>query len=516
MREAKLVVVSTALLAAMACASVSRQFIAQARLSHSGVTPAGSTRAVQDLGQELRQLFGDQAAANTVWGVHVRSLDRNETLYALNDQTPLIPASTVKVLTLAAAADLLGWDHRYQTELLTTAAIEGGTLGGDLVVRGTGDPTIHAPDGPAPDLFSVWAAELSRHGIQQVDGRLIGDDDALDGGQVEPWAGLGAGWAWNDLVFGFAAPGGALQYRAGVVELTVQPGSRPGAAVTAQIDDPASGLQLLNRMVTGERESESTFTLRRLPGQEILVLGGSVPAGTLPLRRLVSVNNPTAYFVNAFRQALEVNGITVSGNAVDVDDLPRDAIAALRRDPERLAVHYSPPLSELAIDMMKESRNLYAETILQTLGARFGKGAAEAGPDVIGDLLESWNVEPDQFTIADGSGLSRYNLVTAAALVAVLAQMQRNPRDATLFQATLPTAGEDGTLGSRMVGTAAEGNARAKTGSMTSVRTLAGYVDTPAGERLAFAIMANNFQAPRAQILGIIDRAVAAMAASSR
>jgi len=455
-------------------------------------------------------------ANNTVWGVHIRSLTRNETLYKLNDRIPLTPASVVKILTLAAAANHLGWNYKYQTELLATAEIEGGILQGDLIVRGTGDPTIHAQDRPVPDLFSKWITELRRRGIQKIDGNIIGDDDALDGGQLESWTGLGFGWSWDDLVFGFSAPGGALQYRKSVVELTVQPGNWSGANVIAKLDDPANGLQLLNRMVTGERESNSTFTLRRLPGQNTLMLDGSVPLGTGAFRRFVSVNNPTNYFVRALQKALELNGISVSGAAIDIDDLPRESIIDLQHKAYRLNVHYSPPLSEIAMKMMKESQNLYAENLFLTLGTHFDDSLSRSGQNVIGELLESWNVTPNQFSIADGSGLSRYNLITAEAVVTVLEQMHQNSSEAKFFEATLPISGKDGTLISRMIGTAAEGNVQAKTGSMTGVRTLAGYVDTSGSERLAFAIMANNFLTPPSQIVNIIDQAVAVMAEFSR
>ena len=482
-----------------------------------GTTPAGASRAVRDLGQSLTELFTEPAAAHAVWGVQVRSLDQHETLYRLNDHTLLIPASTLKILTLAAAADQLGWDYRYETQFLATAAIEQGTLRGDLIVRGSGDPTIHAPDGRSDDdLFSRWAADLGRLGIRRIDGRLIGDDNVVDGGASEPWAGLGDGWAWNDLAFGFATPGGALQYRENVVELIVEPGNHTGAPVTARVDDPASGLQLVNRMVTAEPGSDSTFTLRRLPGQGILVLGGSIPVGAPTVHRMVSVDNPTTYFVNVLRRVLERHGISVGGDAVDVDDLPVEALASLQRQAHVLVTYHSPPLSEIAVDMMKRSQNLYAETLLRTLGTHVGGGAAASGQEVVGDLLESWNVAPDQFAIADGSGLSRYNLVTADTLVRVLERMRLDPRDPAPFEGTLPIAGRDGTLASRMAGTAAEGNARAKTGAMTSVRALAGYVQTRDGERLAFAILANNFQVPPSQIIDIVDRAVVALAAFTR
>ena len=222
------------------------------------------------------------------------------------------------------------------------------------------------------------------------------------------------------------------------------------------------------------------------------------------------------YFVRALQKAFEINGISVSGDALDIDDLSRESIIDLQHKAYQLNVHYSPPLSEIAMEMMKESQNLYAENLFLTLGTHFDNGLSHSGQNVIEGLLKSWNVAPDQFSIADGSGLSRYNLITAGAIVTVLEQMKRNSSEDKIFEATLPIAGKDGTLLSRMIGTAAEGNVQAKTGSMTGVRTLAGYVNTASNERLAFAIMANNFLAPPSQIINIIDRAVAVMAEFNR
>ena len=446
----------------------------------------------------------------------MRSLDRSETLYRLNDRTLLMPASTLKILTLAAAAERLGWDFRYETQLLSAAAVERGLLEGDLIVRGTGDPTINRPDVGQDDLFAQWADELNAVGIQRIEGRIIGDDRALSNGEDGVWSGLGAGWAWDDLPFGFATPSGALQQRENVADLVLQPGLQPGTPSTAQLDHATGGLELVNRVMTGEPDDELTLSLHRLPGQPTLVITGSIPANSLAVRRRVSVDNPTSFFVGVLRQSLELNGITVGGPAVDIDDLPPEE----HPDPEgphrTLAVHRSPPLSEIAVDMMKRSQNLYAETLLRTLGAQAGEGSTTGGQGVIKNLLESWDIDDNEFILADGSGLSRYNFLTANVLVAVLDRIRAAPRHARPFEATLPIAGLDGTLESRMVGTVASGNARGKTGTMSNVRALAGYVETRDGEHLAFAILANNFSNPPAEIIETIDQAVVQLAEFGR
>lgn len=493
-----------------ACApeSALRQNVASAARG----APDDADPAVRALAGDLSRLFARPAVAHAVWGAQVRSLARGDTLYSLNEHTLLDPGSTTKIVTLAAAADRLGWDYRYETRLVTAAPVEQGVLRGDLVAHGTGDPTINAP-GAGADLFEKWAAELRAAGIERIDGRIVGDDRALAG---DVWTGLGPGWGWDDLGFGFATPSGALQHRENVVAIVVEP-TAPGKPAVVRFD-PASGLQLINRVRTAGRATEPAWTLRRPPGRSALVLDGAIPAGAPAESRLVSVANPTDFFVAALRRTLIREGIPVTGAAVDVDSLPHAAPAAGAEAEARrvLAVHRSAPLSEIAVPMMKRSQNLYAESLLRTLGAESPSGSAADGVAAVAGVLESWGLDRRQFHVADGSGLSPRNALTAAALVIVLERLHGYPGRRTHFERTLPVAGRDGTLARRMRGSAAAGSARAKTGTKTDVGALAGYVDAAGGERLAFAILVNNFRTPATEIVGIIDAAVERLAAFSR
>ncbi len=197
------------------------------------------------------------------------------------------------------------------------------------------------------------------------------------------------------------------------------------------------------------------------------------------------------FFLGALRAALETGGIAVGGPVVDLDDLGQDA-----PDPESatpIASFRSAPLSTLAIRLMKISQNLYADTFLTTLSAA-PPATPSAGRATVRSVLASWGVPDDGLIQRDGSGLSRYDYVTSEALVTILTHVDRDARLRGPFEASLPIAGRDGTLSNRMKGTPAEGNVRAKTGSMSNVRALAGYVTTADGEPLVFSIMANNFE----------------------
>ncbi len=191
----------------------------------SGTTATKSARAsaaVRQLQTDLTNVFGAAIMSRGVWAVDVRSLDTGEKLYQLNQDRLMMPASNLKIVTLAAAADTLGWDYRFPTSLETSATIEAGTLKGDLVIRGGGDPTINSRDKRAAAVLDEWAAALRAAGIQQIDGRIIGNDQVFDD------EGIGPGWAWDYLQFGYAAPVGALQFNEDVATLDRPPGSAGG------------------------------------------------------------------------------------------------------------------------------------------------------------------------------------------------------------------------------------------------------------------------------------------------
>jgi serine-type D-Ala-D-Ala carboxypeptidase/endopeptidase (penicillin-binding protein 4) len=459
---------------------------------------------VRQLRDDLGQVFAAPVAARGVWGVDVRSLDTGERLFEHDAGKLMMPASNMKILTLAAAAETLGWDYRYTTTLETTGAIEDGVLHGDLIVRGTGDPTINSRSGRAARVLDEWIGALTAAGIRRIDGRLIGDDQAFDD------EGLGAGWAWDYLQYGYAAPVGALQYNEDVAALVVTPASTAGAPPIVHLD-AGSGLTLLNRAVTTAEGAETTIDYRRHLEQPILEVRRMIAIGAKPVTRSVAVVNPTVFFVQSLKDALVARGIEVSGPAVDFDDVAPELATStqMHSTPRVLASTSSPPLREIAVVLMKSSQNLYAETLLKTVGAtRGGLGTIGAGQSVLRDLLKAWKVPDDSYVAVDGSGLSRYNYVTAETLTTVLEQMYRDPRHRDAFVATLPIAGKDGTVSTRMRRTRAEGNAVAKTGSISNVRSLSGFVRTRDGEMVVFSILANDFVIPSPTINWIADLAV--------
>jgi D-alanyl-D-alanine carboxypeptidase/D-alanyl-D-alanine-endopeptidase (penicillin-binding protein 4) len=447
-------------------------------------------------------VFGAPIMIRGVWGVDVRSLDTGETIFDVNADKLMMPASNMKIVTLATAAECLGWDYRFSTTLETDAPIEGSVLKGDLSIRGGGDPTINTRDNRAAAVFDEWAAALRAAGIATIEGRILGDDQAFDE------EGLGAGWAWDYLQFGYAAPVGALQYNENIAELTLAPGSVAGEPAVVRLA-AGTGLTILNRMVTGAAGTAETVDFRRRLDGPVLEVIGSVPVGAAAVTRNVAVANPTIFFAQAVKDALVARGISVSGDAMDLDDVA-PALATNSNGARRvLATSQSPPLRDVATVLMKVSQNLYAETLLKSLGSAGGAlGTTSAGRAVVREVLGGWSVPDDAYVVYDGSGLSRYNYVTPRAVTTILERVFRDPRHKEAFYATLPIAGKDGTIASRMRRSRAEGNAVAKTGSIANVRSLSGYVRTRDGETLVFSIIANDFVIPAATVNWIADLAV--------
>jgi D-alanyl-D-alanine carboxypeptidase/D-alanyl-D-alanine-endopeptidase (penicillin-binding protein 4) len=459
----------------------------------------------QNLQTDLDHIFADPALARALMAVRVESLSNGRVIYASNDEKHVMPASNMKIVTLAVAADRLGWDFRYTTRLEAAGPIVDGTLRGDLIVIGGGDPSIGSLDGGAAPLFAEWAGALARAGIRRIAGRVIGDDDFFDD------EGIGAGWAWDYLGAGYAARSGALSYNENAAVLHIRPGRTTGEPVVIDITPPGHRLNPVNTVRTGAANVTADLAIARLPGSSDLTISGIVPAGGAVLVRSAAVDSPTRFFVDALRLALAARGIHVDGGAWDIDEVRDAPVTAERR---LIASSESPPLSSLAGYFMKVSQNFYAETMLKTLGrVAGGAGTTGAGRRIVLDTLASWGVPADALVMYDGSGLSRYNYVTAGALVTILKRMWHDERFRAPFTAALPVAGHDGTLDTRMKGTVLDARVEAKTGTISNVRALSGYLETQSGQRLVFSMIANHFTAPTAQIDGVVERALGRLAA---
>ena len=465
--------------------------------------PAASATALpalEQLQQDILAITRRPGLERGVWGIAVQSIDRPERLFELNPRTLLVPASVSKILPGATAVDTLGWTFRFETALKTNGTITDGTLNGDLFILGAGDPSIGGRGG---DDLSAWINALTALQVRQINGRVIGDDDALE----DPRPGLA--WAWDDLGTSGTLYG-ALNLEENKMLVTVTPGAQPGAPVQITVDPVALARPLVNRALTAERGGGLGLWTEQRPGELELSIAGSMAQNAAPARMMVSVGNPTLWFARTLRHRLLEANIGVTGEAFDVDDVG----APDRNSLDTLYVHRSRPLAEIVKPLMKESINLYGEALMRLNAPRTAPTNDEAIKG-ISQKLTAWGIPVDGQQIIDGSGLSRRNVMAADTLVQVLQKMYDADASSPWVTA-LPIAGVDGTLASRMRGTPAAGNVRAKTGSMSNIRSLAGYVTTRDGERLAFAILANNFEGTGANAVQAIDAIAVRLASFQR
>lgn len=448
------------------------------------------------LATDLDALIDRPGHQRATWGIAVRSLRTGERLYARNAGTLLVPASALKIATATAAAAAVGWDFVFTTTVEAAGTIEAGVLRGDLVLRGTGDPSTLSEGGP--DIVAALVDVLRQRGVTRIEGRVIADDSGVE----EPRPGLA--WSWDDLGTATGALSGALNATENVARVTVVPSVAPGLPVRIDlpVDDPE--MAVANRARTGAPGSSQTIWAERRPGEGALTIAGSLAADARPTLLTVAVENPTLWTARLVRTRLVAAGIAVDGSALDADGLLTVPTG------ERLVSLSSRPLRELVRPMLKRSVNVYGEAIVRLAAGPDGAREMAAAGAAIRGRLREWGVGEDAVRMVDGSGLSRFNLSTADALTGILAAAWDG--GASPLVGALPVAGVDGTLAERMKGTVAAGNVRAKTGTMTHVRSLAGYVTTADGEPLAFAVLVNNFEGTGAAAVATIDAVAARLA----
>ena len=443
--------------------------------------PAGGLQGAID------RIVDRAAFAGAFWGIEVRSLKSGKVLYARNAEKNLKPASTLKLVTTAAALDAFGPDMRVRTTVETAARRDGmGRILGDVYLVGRGDPEM------GTSAFEEMAEALRGSGVRRIEGRLVGHEGLFSGDR------RGSDWAWGDLVWRYGAEVSALSFNDNAATLIVSPGERAGDPVMVERSPQTAYYRVVSTATTSPAGNGSDLVLERDFGTSVIRLGGTLPTGGEPEELGVALEDPARYAATVFAEILEGKGIRVAGEvATSSDPLPMGARV--------LAAHDSAPLAEVLKGINKPSQNLHTEILLRLLGARRGAGTVESGQAAVAEFLRRVGVNPQAWSLQDGSGLSRSDLVSPHEMVSLLAAMDRH-RYAAAFRDSLPIAGVDGTLEHRMRRTAAQGRVVAKTGTIRHVNALDGYATTRAGERLAFAIVVNHHTGDPKDAVAAIDQ----------
>lgn len=441
--------------------------------------PLAEAANTSRLARRLDGILADPALRHATVAVLVRSLRDNRVLYERNADLALVPASNQKLITAGAALFRLGPGFRFRTDLLRTGAVDAkGVLRGDLVLRGTGDPSLTSAD------LARLAQTVRVAGIRAIAGQIRGDDTRFDNRR------LGDNWSWDDEPWEYQPQISALNCDRNVVTVRVAPHANVGAPALVTLDPPTAYARVVCRAVTvtaGGANNKITFDRAR--ARNDFLVDGALSEHTKPVEEALTIEEPALYAVTRFAELLRAGGVEV---AVDAPRLGKAPFGAAL-----MAQHWSDPLAVLVRHFLKTSDNLYGEVLLKALGAEVvgeGVGAGGAGERIILAFLQSAGVDTNALALADGSGLSRSNAVTVRNLVVLLTYLhgQSAPPIAQAFQNALPIGGVDGTLRSRFQNTAAERIVRAKTGTLSGVSALSGYVTTAGGEPLVFSILMNN------------------------
>lgn len=473
---------------------------------------ARSQSAIKELQSDIDGLLRSRDFTNAHLGVSVVSTETGEHLYKLQDSKSFIPASTVKLFTTAAALELLGRDFRYVTRLYLDGTVTNGEFVGNIIIRGSGDPTLSEYFTAQPlDVFYSWVRALDSLGITSIKGNIIGDDSYFDSEHYAP------GWMWDDMVYPYSAQVGALNIYDNKITVTISSGNSAGEPARLLVIPENKYARVLNSITTVTQTDIVEINAHREFHSNMIELHGRVPLNTKTVAELykeeVTVDNPTLYFLNLFKQSLEQNNIRFRGAVLDVDDW-NERIHYQQLTP--FQEHFSEPLYKIVSVVNKYSHNLCAEILLKTIGKESsGIGSFKEGIEYVTNYLTCNGILQEQTTLVDGSGLSRLNLISPQQLSSLLWSVQKQSI-AEDFRNSLSLPGEEGTLRKRLTGSLAEKKLLAKTGSMNNISNLAGYVQTRDGEQLAFAMMFNNFTVPESLARNLQDLVCMRLASFSR
>jgi len=450
-------------------------------LSSAPIALASDPVCPAELESEIGAIIDRPEFARSRWGISIANLESDEVLYGRDRDLFFIPASTVKLMTTAAALEELGPDYRIRTSIYSDD-------NETVYIVGRGDPSL-------TDIqLQELAKQLRDRGISQIE-TLVAEDGYFPGFIVNQ------NWEWEDVQAGYGAPVNGLILNQNSLDLMLWPEASVGRPLRVTWVRPEQGVgwEIDNRTRTVAPGDREFVEIGREFTRPVIRVAGQLRVGSEPEPVYASVVEPAANFLEGFKTILEREGIVVNTARIDTYSPPSK--------PEIAAVE-SPPLSELIKTVNLESNNVFTEAVLKTLGVQMPTtDATEAGLERVISNLTALGVDPGGYALADGSGLSRHNLVSPQTLIETLGGMADSPR-AAIYRESLPVAGVSGTLKGRFRDSPAAGRVRAKTGTLTGVSALAGYVEPPDYSPLAFAIIVNQSNLRTGELRDAIDAIV--------
>ncbi len=463
--------------------------------------------------ERANQLLLMGRASKGEWGLLIVDAESGDTLYEVNAAKNFLPASNLKLFTTALALETLGSDYRFRTTVESTATLTPqGELTGDLVLVGRGDPNLsnrklpfdkkEAFEGPPEKIVADLAEQLVARGVKQVSGDVVGDDSYFAPERYPN------GWEVGDIAWGYGAAVSALAVNDNTATITLTPGKKVGDAAEISVSPVVPDLTVSNGVTTSAARTRMELSLTRQPGSHRAAVGGTLPLRSSATKLSLGIEEPAIYAAVLLKTLLQQRGVTVQGAA----RAQHDAIGERKgKSPAVLAEHLSGPLQDSVKIINKISQNLHTEMLLRTaMRETMGSSAPSELTKFVGEFYSGAGIMEDDVVQTDGSGLSRQDLVTPRAVVALLEYAEKRPWF-TAYYASLPIAGVDGTLEERMKNTPAAGRIHAKTGSVDHAKTLSGFAEMPNGRRLIFSFLGNNQSASGGDSPDVLEALCVAM-----
>lgn len=488
---------------------------------------------MQDLGARLAARINairqqDPRAQHAIWGISLVDLATGASLYAENADKLLQPASNTKLFTTTTTLALVGPDYKFLTTVESDKHPDKlGRLSGDLMVVGRGDPNLSGRVlpyvkkterlTPHTRVLEELADQVVAAGVKVIDGDIVGDDSYF------VYERFGEGWAQDDLMWDYGAPVSALTVNDNVVFASIKPGERAGDRALLILDPYANYYTIQNLVSTTSAGTVRNVGVLREPGSLDLTFWGTIALGDAGDDEPLAIEEPATANAQLFRGLLQQRGVLVHGKARALHSQPwqypppvdsQPMVVPPAPSPARVVIarHESVALIEDLRVINKVSQNLHVEMMLRLLGKlRGSSGSLSGGLDVEKKFLtEQVHIDPAEFSLYDGSGLSRSGLATPHTFTQLLQYAYAQPW-AAQFRDTLPVAGEDGSLSTRFKGTFAADRVEAKTGQLGEVNSLSGYAVTKRGNNVAFSLIVNHHTLGNNKAKQMIDDIVNAL-----
>jgi D-alanyl-D-alanine carboxypeptidase/D-alanyl-D-alanine-endopeptidase (penicillin-binding protein 4) len=438
----------------------------------------------QHFNSAIENFMNDSCIKNAPVSIYASNTHTGETLVDINGQLCITPASVIKLVTTATALEVFGSDYKFSTTLWHTGTISGDTLYGDIIVTGGGDPTLGSQyfNNKQQNFLDTWATAIKEAGILHVLGNIVADPFIYSDQDVPQ------SWVWEDLgnYYGAAAQGINLYDNTFRIFFKTSPFDG-GDTEVIRTEPTIPGLETEN-FVTASTDMRDRAFVFGSPFESRRIIRGTLPRGRSSFSIRASIPDPAFLLSYELMKNLLNKSITIDGSFLKQK-------VSHEPDPDQiLYVNQSPELKEIIKQINYESINLFAEQQCKHLGLVLkNNGSTKSGTESITEYWEAKGIESGNIFLADGSGLSRYNAINSETLTKILVYMQNQSEHAGYFIESIPLTGINGTQQYYFQSSELKGKARAKTGSMTRVRSLAGYIETQRGTSLAFTIISNNF-----------------------